>query len=63
MTLQRGDIVLATLPFTDLSASKIRPALVVQSDRNNQRLEDVILAMITRTTHRATMEPTQLSHV
>jgi mRNA interferase MazF len=60
MIFQRGDVVLATLPFTDLTASKIRPALVVQSDRNNQRLHDVILAMITRTIHRATTEPTQL---
>ncbi len=60
MTIQRGDIVLATLPFTDLTGSKIRPALVVQCDRNNQRLDDVILAMITRTLHRAASEPTQL---
>jgi mRNA interferase MazF len=60
MSFQRGQIVLATLPFTDLSGSKVRPALVVQCDRNNQRLDDVILAMITRSTQRATMEPTQL---
>lgn len=60
MTIRRGDIVLATLPFTDLTGSKIRPALVVQCDRNNQRLEDVILAMITRNIHRAAAEPTQL---
>jgi mRNA interferase MazF len=60
MSFQRGDLVLATLPFTDLSGSKVRPALVVQCDRNNQRLDDVILAMITRTVHRATVEPTQL---
>jgi mRNA interferase MazF len=59
MTFERGDIVLATLPFTDLTGSKTRPALVVQCDRNNQRLDDVILAMITRTVHRATTEPTQ----
>src|SRR5438309_449863 len=60
MTLSRRDIVLANLPFTDLSGAKIRPALVVQCDRNNQRLDDVILAMITRTVHRAAVEPTQL---
>jgi mRNA interferase MazF len=60
MTFKRGDIVLATLPFTDLTGSRIRPALVVQCDRNNQRLDDVILVMITRTLHRATTEPTQL---
>ncbi len=60
MNYNRGDIVLADLPFTDLSGSKIRPALVVQSDHNNARLDDVILALITRTTSRALAEPTQL---
>lgn len=60
MKFQRGDIVLATLPFTDLSGSKTRPALVIQCDRNNHRLDDVIVAMITRTIHRVQSEPTQL---
>jgi mRNA interferase MazF len=60
MMYQRGDIVLANLPFTDLSGSKIRPALVVQCDVNNGRLDDVILALITSTTQRAATEPTQL---
>jgi len=60
MIQKRGNIILADLPFTDRSGSKIRPALVVQSDHNNARLEDVILALITRTTARATTEPTQL---
>ncbi len=48
------------MPFTDQTGAKIRPALVVQCDQNNQRLDDVILAMITRTVHRATTEQTQL---
>jgi mRNA-degrading endonuclease toxin of MazEF toxin-antitoxin module len=60
MSYQRGDIVLAELPFSDASGSKIRPSLVVQSNINNNRLDDVIVALITRTTHRATVEPTQL---
>jgi mRNA interferase MazF len=55
---RRGDIVLADLPFTDRTGSKVRPAVVVQSDRNNQRLDDVILVLITRTTIRALTEPT-----
>lgn len=42
------------------SAGKVRPALVVQADRNNGRLNDTIFAMITTTTHRALNEPTQL---
>ncbi len=32
---------------------------MVQSDRNNQRLDDVILVLITRTTTRVLAEPTQ----
>lgn len=60
MNYQRGDIILADLPFSDRSGSKIRPALVVQSDHNNGRLEDVIVALITSTTQRAATEPTQL---
>jgi mRNA-degrading endonuclease toxin of MazEF toxin-antitoxin module len=38
----------------------VRPALVVQNDLNNHRLQDVILALITSVTHRAIAEPTQL---
>jgi len=60
MNFTRGDIVLADLPYTDRTGSKIRPALVVQNDQNNARLDDAILAMITRTTKRAATEPTQL---
>ena len=37
----------------------MRPALVVQSDHNNQRLSNVIVAAITTTRHRSG-EPTQL---
>lgn len=58
MPIQRGDVVLVTFPFTDLQGSKLRPALVVQSDKNNQRLSNVILAAITTTTHRQN-QPTQ----
>jgi mRNA interferase MazF len=58
--IQRGDIVLVNFPFSSGAGSKLRPAVVVQIDRNNQRLTNTIVAMITRTTHRATREPTQL---
>jgi mRNA interferase MazF len=60
MMFIRGDIVLADLPYSDRSGAKVRPALVVQNDANNARLEDVIVAMITRTTARSSTEPTQL---
>ena len=60
MRVFRGDIVLADLPYSDARGSKVRPGLVVQSDTNNRRLDDIILALITSTTHRAAVEPTQL---
>lgn len=58
MKYSRGDVILADLPFSDRTGSKDRPALVVQNDRNNARLEDVIVEMITRTTARAAGEST-----
>jgi mRNA interferase MazF len=39
---------------------KMRPAVVVQSNHNNVRLNDTIVAIVTKTTHRATRESTQL---
>jgi mRNA interferase MazF len=40
-----GSIVFISFPFTDLSATKLRPALVVS--RDNERRVDVVLAFIT----------------
>jgi len=60
MNVRRGDVVLADLPFSDRTGSKKRPALVVQCDRNNRRLDDVIVAMITSVVQRSASEPTQL---
>ena len=44
---RRGDIVLVSFPFTDLSSSKRRPALVVSPDAFNQTMQDLVLAAIT----------------
>ena len=44
---RRGDIVLVSFPFTDLSSSKRRPALVVSPDTFNDRMQDLVLAAIT----------------
>jgi mRNA interferase MazF len=40
-----GSIVLTRFPFTDLSGSKVRPALVVS--RDNARRSDIVVAFIT----------------
>ena len=46
MTVQRGDIVLVDFPYSDRTGSKVRPALVVQSDSLNQQLADTIIALV-----------------
>lgn len=53
MIVSRGDVVLVDYPFSDRTGSKVRPALVVQSDALNQRIADTILAATSRSTHRA----------
>ena len=44
---ERRDIVLVPFPFTDLSSSKRRPALVVSPDSFNDQMQDLVLAAIT----------------
>jgi mRNA interferase MazF len=46
-------------PYTSGTRSKVRPALVIQNDRDNARLVNTIVAQITGTTQRA-LEPTQV---
>ena len=46
--MKRGTIILTPFPFTDLSNSKVRPALVVSSEKRNDN--DVIIAFITSVT-------------
>lgn len=58
MKVSRGEIVLVDYPFSDRTGSKVRPALVVQANSLNQRIDDTILAAISRSMHRAS--PTQL---
>lgn len=60
MRLRRGDVVLLAFPFSSGAGGKVRPALVVQCDPSNRRLTNVIVAMITTTTHRARRANTQL---
>jgi mRNA interferase MazF len=45
--MNRGDVVLIDYPFSMGGGSKVRPALVVQADRNNLRLRETIVVVIT----------------
>jgi mRNA interferase MazF len=59
MPVKRGDVILAFVPNVGGAGGKVRSALIVQSDHNNARLNETIIAAITSNTTRA-HEPTQL---
>jgi mRNA interferase MazF len=59
MNVQRGDVVLVDYPYASGTGAKVRPVLVVQNDRDNQRLLNTIVVQITSVTRRA-LEPPQL---
>src|SRR5271165_3705960 len=59
MPINRGDVILAYVPNIGGPVGKVRPALIVQSDLNNARLNETIIAAITSNTSRV-QEPTQL---
>jgi mRNA interferase MazF len=59
MNVQRGNVVLVDYPYAAGSGTKVQPVLVIQNDRDNQRLLNTIVAQITSVTRRA-LEPTQL---
>jgi len=44
--ISRGDVVMVHFPFTDVPGNKVRPAVVVLNDRDNQRLRKTVVAMI-----------------
>jgi len=56
--MKRGDVVIVEFPYADGRRGKNRPALVVQNDRDNQRLTNTVVAMISGNTRYAS-EPTQ----
>jgi len=58
--MRRGDVVVAPFPFQDKARAKVRPAIVVQNDADNQRLANTILAMITGNLQDVTQQTTVL---
>lgn len=46
----RGDVVLVPFPFSNQSAAKKRPAVVISSDKHNRFSSDVIIMAITSKT-------------
>ena len=46
MAYQRGDILLIPFPYTDLSAKKTRPAVVVSSDLFHTRRSEILLMYV-----------------
>ena len=60
MNFNRGNIVLCKVPMPsdEFRDFKLRPGLVVSKDLNNQRLNDVIIAICTSNISRS-QEPTQ----
>lgn len=44
---EQGDIVLIPFPFTDLTTTKQRPALIISKTDYNQKTEDIITCGIT----------------
>jgi mRNA interferase MazF len=59
MNIRRGDVVLVLYPFASGRGASRRPALIVQNDRDNKRLDNTIIAQIT-TNVRHAHDPTQL---
>lgn len=58
--MKRGDVVVVDFPYSDQTGSKRRPALVVQADVYNQKLDDTILALITSSRRRMVGSASQL---
>jgi mRNA interferase MazF len=59
MNVNRGDVILVDYPYSRGGGAKVRPALIVQNDRDNRRLYSTVIAQITSRTDRAEKEATQ----
>lgn len=58
MNVSRGEVYLVDYPYGSSRGSKVRPVLIVQNDRDNQRLTNTIVAQISSRIGRSS-EPTQ----
>jgi len=58
MNVRRGDIAIGDVPYSEQASCKGHPALVVQADEWNQRLDTTLLAGIT-SQYRKVEAPTQ----
>jgi mRNA interferase MazF len=45
-TYKRGSVVLVRFPYTDLSGSKVRPAVIVTAGKYLEQIDDVLCAFI-----------------
>lgn len=54
MMFQRGDVVLVPFPFSDLSTTKVRPAVVVSSALYHAEKPDLVLAAVSSKIEAAT---------
>jgi mRNA interferase MazF len=57
--MKRGDVVVVEFPFADGKRGKNRPSVVVQNDRDNARLTNTVVAMISGNIKHSA-EPTQI---
>jgi mRNA-degrading endonuclease toxin of MazEF toxin-antitoxin module len=57
-----GDVILVEFPFTDLSATKRRPALVLSTPAFTKRHGDVVVMAMTRQPQRRKAGAIRLAH-
>jgi mRNA interferase MazF len=50
-TYRQFDVVVVPFPFTDRTATKRRPALVLSSEPFNSGIDHIVMAMITTASH------------
>lgn len=60
LKVSRGDVVLLPIAFVSGVGTKLRPAVVLQEDSLNQRLNSTVVAIVTTSNQRAHREPSQL---